>query len=443
MNNVIKNVTNSTKKQILFPVFTILVTGMMAGIGGIGQAAASKTVTTAGKTDANIQLGPRPFYLVDQLPDGELKEKLQNCKAPYSRSDFSIGHRGAAMQFPEHTRESYVAAARTGAGILECDVTFTKDRELVCRHSQCDLHTTTNILSIPELAAKCSVPFEPAQFDKDGKLVEKAKAKCCTSDLTLNEFKRLRGKMDAYNPEAKTAEEYMGGTAAWRTDLYSTTESGTLMTHAESIDLFKELGVGFTPELKSPSVEMPFEGEYSQEDYASQMIEEYEKADVDPARVWVQSFHGADIEHWIKKHPKFGKQAVYLDGRYDIKSFDFRKPSTYKPSMKELADKGVQIIAPPLWMLVDSKDGKIVPSAYAKEAKKAGLDIITWTLERSGPLQSGGGWYYQSIKDITSSDAQTYQLLDVLAQEVGVLGVFSDWPATTSLYASCMLDKKH
>ena len=24
-----------------------------------------------------------------------------------------------------------------GAGILECDVTFTKDLELVCRHAQC------------------------------------------------------------------------------------------------------------------------------------------------------------------------------------------------------------------------------------------------------------------------------------------------------------------
>jgi len=47
-----------------------------------------------------------------------------------------------------------------GAGILECDVTFTKDLELVCRHSQCDLHTTTNILTTP-LAAKCSVPFSP------------------------------------------------------------------------------------------------------------------------------------------------------------------------------------------------------------------------------------------------------------------------------------------
>jgi len=49
-----------------------------------------------------------------------------------------------------------------GAGIIECDVTFTADRELVCRHAQCDLHTTTNVLEIPELAEKCSVPFTPA-----------------------------------------------------------------------------------------------------------------------------------------------------------------------------------------------------------------------------------------------------------------------------------------
>ena len=42
-----------------------------------------------------------------------------------------------------------------GAGIVECDVTFTKDKELVCRHAQNDLHTTTNILATP-LAAKCT-----------------------------------------------------------------------------------------------------------------------------------------------------------------------------------------------------------------------------------------------------------------------------------------------
>ena len=102
------------------------------------------------------QVGPRPFYLVDKMKDGPLKQQLSQCTGPFRKTDFSIGHRGAALEFPEHTKESYVAAARMGAGIIECDVTFTKDRELVCRHSQCDLHTTTNILTVPELAAKCS-----------------------------------------------------------------------------------------------------------------------------------------------------------------------------------------------------------------------------------------------------------------------------------------------
>src|SRR5690606_15657957 len=100
-------------------------------------------------------------------------------------------HRGAPMQFPEHTKESYEAAARMGAGIVECDVTFTKDKELVCRHAQCDLHTTTNIVDT-DLGAKCTTPFSPAEFDADGNLIKRASAKCCASDITLEEFRTLQ-----------------------------------------------------------------------------------------------------------------------------------------------------------------------------------------------------------------------------------------------------------
>ncbi|MGI9277181.1 MAG: glycerophosphodiester phosphodiesterase family protein, partial [Endozoicomonas sp.] len=149
---------------------------------------------------SSIELGPRPYYLINDMDEGELKDTLQACskQTQQYRSDFSIGHRGAPLQFPEHTRESYIAAARMGAGILECDVTFTSDKELVCRHSQCDLHTTTNILET-DLAGKCSEPFEPATFDDEGNLLTQASARCCTSDITLEEFRTLKGKMDASN----------------------------------------------------------------------------------------------------------------------------------------------------------------------------------------------------------------------------------------------------
>jgi glycerophosphoryl diester phosphodiesterase len=133
---------------------------------------------------------------------GPLKATLkQGSEVPLRKTDFSIGHRGAAQQFPEHTKKSYKGAARMGAGIVECDVTFTKDKQLVCRHSQCDLHTTTNILATP-LARKCSKGFTPAVFNPDGTLNTPASAQCCTSDITLAEFKTLQGKMDAFDPQA-------------------------------------------------------------------------------------------------------------------------------------------------------------------------------------------------------------------------------------------------
>ena len=82
--------------------------------------------------------------------------------------------------------------------------------------------------------------------------------------------------------------------------------------------------------------------------------------------------------------------------------------------------------------------GDIVPSNYAMYAKAAGLDIITWTLERSGLLKNGGGWYYQTTIAAIDNDGDAMVMLDVLAKEVGVLGVFSDWPATVTYYANCM-----
>jgi len=396
-------------------------------------AAAPPVVAQDGPLPKEAQIGPRPFYLVDKMKDGPLKQKLSQCTGPFHKSDFSIGHRGAALMFPEHTKESYLAAARMGAGVIECDVTFTKDRELVCRHSQCDLHTTTNILAVPDLAAKCTQPFAPA----DPATGKKASAKCCTSDITLAEFRRLTAKMDGFNADAKTVEEYINGTPRWRTDLYAAT--GTLMTHDESIALIKSLGAKFTPELKSPEVPMPFGGDYTQEKYAAQMIAAYKTSGIPPEHVFAQSFDLNDILFWVKTEPAFGAQAVYLEDRYEKRGLDPSKPETWKPSMSELKASGVRILAPPIWVMLALNDNKeIVPSAYAKAAKDAGLDLIGWSLERDGPLHKGGGFYHSSVKAAIDRDGDTLTVLDVLAKQVGVRGMFSDWPATTTFYANCM-----
>ena len=398
------------------------------------------------KKRINVQLGPRPYYLVNDMDPGPLKDDLLECReGPFRRTDFSIGHRGAPVQFPEHTKESYEAAARMGAGILECDVTFTSDFELVCRHSQCDLHTTTNILATP-LAEKCSEPFVPA----DPEAGTPASALCCTSDITLAEYKTLCGKMDASDPTATTVEEYLGGTARWRTDLYSS--CGTLLSHAESIDLIYDLGGKFTPELKGPSVEMPFTAddgmEYTQEDYAQKMIDEYKEAGIRPRDVWAQSFNLNDVLYWINYTPRFGRQAVFLESAY-YNGRDANDPSTWVRENDEdlyrmpdeLRELGVRWFAPPMQNLIAADGELIVPSALAHAARSARLRIIAWTIERSNPLSGAfgsPGFYYSSVLDNVNNDGDLYEVLDVLAFDVGIRGIFTDWPATVTYYANCM-----
>jgi glycerophosphoryl diester phosphodiesterase len=341
------------------------------------------------------------------------------------------------LQIPEHTKESHEAGARMGAGILECDVTFTQDGELVCRHDQCDLHTTTNILATP-LASKCTRQFIPA----DPTAGTPADALCCTSDLTVAEFKTLKGKMDASNPQATTVAEFMGGTPNWRTDLYAT--GGTLLSHRDSIELIKSLGAKFTPELKGPNRSAKLQVEQvfgSQAAYAQKLIDEYKAANIPPQAVFAQSFNYADILYWVRNEPRFGQQAVFLD--------DANIPGelpTLADLQKYKAD-GVNIWAPPMWALVTEENGQIVPSQSALDAKAARLDLITWTLERSGRIvedvlpttgTAAPSFYYQTTLDALHNDGDILTTLDVLARQVGIRGIFSDWSATVTYYANCM-----
>ena len=396
----------------------------------------------------NVQVGPRPYYLVEAMDQGPLKTALQQCsEKPLKKTDFSIGHRGAALQFPEHTKESYEAGARMGAGILECDVTFTKDGELVCRHGQCDLHTTTNILSTP-LAEKCRVPFTPAEFDPiTGARTRAASALCCTTDLTLAEFKTLKGKMDASNPNATTVEGFMQGNPSFRTDLYAT--GGTLLSHKESIALFDSLDTKFTPELKGvdraggiPIVENDGFGEsrLNQKSYARKMIQEYIDAGIHPRDVFPQSFNLDDVLQWVGEFPQYGRQAVYLD---DIPSSFMTAPPGLE-ELQALKKKGVNILAPPMpALLATNAANEVVPSIYAERAKEAGLKLISWTTERSGRivedvLKGGNNFYYQSTLPALTNDGDILRKIHILAQDVGIIGLFSDWPGTVTYYANCM-----
>jgi len=89
------------------------------------------------------------------------------------------------------------------------------------------------------------------------------------------------------------------------------------------------------------------------------------------------------------------------------------------------------------WLTLVALQGKkIVPSQYTANAKAAGLDIITWTLERSGTLTDVGGFYFQTVAPVINKSGDYMNVLDVLARGVGILGVFSVWPGTVTYYAA-------
>jgi glycerophosphoryl diester phosphodiesterase len=181
---------------------------------------------------------------------------------------------------------------------------------------------------------------------------------------------------------------------------------------------------------------MPFEGDYTQAQFAQALVDDYKAAGVPADHVWPQSFSLDDVLYWVKHEPKFGKQAVYLDERVDT-------PEGYIEAVASLAGiaaQGVKIVAPPIPALLElDANQQLVPSDYADAANAAGLGIITWTLKRSGLLSvEHGGYYYASIAPVIDRDGVMLTVLDALVTKVGVRGVFSDWPATVTYYASCM-----
>jgi glycerophosphoryl diester phosphodiesterase len=396
----------------------------------------------------NVQVGSRPYYLVEGMDDGALKRKLQSCEdKPVRRTNFSIAHRGAPLQFPEHTKEAYAAGARMGAGIVECDVTFTSDGALVCRHAQNDLHTTTNIL-LSQYANRCIKPFAPATLDASGKVTKAATAECRTSELTLDEFKSLNGKMDAANAAAVTAQQFQGGTAAWRTDLY--TGRGTLMTFAESIALNKKLGMKHTPELKAGDAKSIAAVFGSQERYAQALIDELQANGVRPKDAWPQSFNPNDVLYWAR-NTSYGHQAVFLVdyntttdniNLFDTTGKQLLTRDEQNAFFKTLRRAGVRIVAPSFNALLTVQGDRIVPSVLAKDLKSMGFDLISWSFERvdlrRGAAGVGSYYDFDPTGAAIKKDSDMYKALDVLAKEVKLIGLFSDWPATVSYYASCM-----
>lgn len=183
---------------------------------------------------------------------------------------------------------------------------------------------------------------------------------------------------------------------------------------------------------------MPFGG-FTRQDYAQKLVDEYRDQGVPAADVHLQSFDLADLGYWLEAAPGYGARAVLLDGRNPVALAASPPPAEEFLALKE---RGVGFLAPPMAALLTVKDGRIVPSGYARRARDAGLELLSWTAERSGRIAEDvvparGAFYYATVLAGLDGDGDILRVIDVLAQDVGIVGLFSDWPATTTFYANC------
>ena len=247
----------------------------------------------------------------------------------------------------------------------------------------------------------------------------------------MAQFLSLCGRRDVVNPDATSVDEYLINPPTPVNDRPSS--CGTLMTHSQSIKLIDRLGANFTPELKAAEVDLPFNGVSSRDELRRRMLEEYLAAGIEPARVYPQSFFPADVDFWLAYYPDFSERLVQLDGRGRDPQF---KASA--ADMQQLVDRGVHILAPPLPMLlVLDEHGELQPSTYARHAKRAGLDVITWTFESGDPTDASN-WLYANLPGYMREPSDMLKVLDALHSKAGIRAIFSDWPATVTYYANCL-----
>lgn len=151
---------------------------------------------------------------------------------PEGRRPVVLGHRGASVRRPEHTRAAYELAVAEGADGVDVDLVATADGELVVRH-EAELSDTTDVADRPALAHLRTTRVV------DGVSL----TGWFSQDLTLAQVRLLRARERL--PELRPASAAHDG-------------EQPVMTFAEVLALREELSaragreVAVWPELKHP-----------------------------------------------------------------------------------------------------------------------------------------------------------------------------------------------
>jgi hypothetical protein len=300
---------------------------------------------------------------------------------------------------------------------------------------------------------KCTQPFSPGKG-----------AKCCVSDFSTSEFKKLCGvsKMEGLK-EAKTVDAYLSleGKSDWRTTIYQDGSCSTLMTHMEFIDLAMELEVDIVSELVHSDLRK-VSGISTKTEAASKFAQDHTDKSVDPTRFYPTSMEPAHVKEWLSNTNY--KNAVFRYGP-GLMTGEDTWHNTYKDIFEDLLAettpiKYASVAMNELLTANDATGGVFSVTAPTQYLISKGIKIWAWTFEDwsfKTPLttETGSSYDFERPEDkwrwhhgdclsegkfdtVVYKDADELLILHALFEVAKVDAVFSAWPSTVSAYVSCV-----
>jgi len=248
---------------------------------------------------------------------------------------------------------------------------------------------------------------------------------CRTSDITLAEFKTLRARW-----MHRTREHAASPSISAAPPTFAPTSMPAHQRHAhdhkESIALFKKLGVKMTPELKSASVPMPYDsdgdgvGDYTQEAYAQQMIDEYKAMACARATCGRSPSTSATCATGSPTNPH-SAAGVYLDDA-NIPASCRVPPNCKATRTKHQRRRAADVCAARCRQRRQDRPLGLCTQRQGRRARHHHLDAGTLGILADG----NNGYYYQTVDSAITREGDVMTVLDVLAKDVGILGIFSD-----------------
>lgn len=199
----------------------------------------------------------------------------------------------------------------------------------------------------------------------------------------------------------------------------------------------------------------------------------------EPARAFgslkgiMQTFDHRIAAYWKTTRPQLSVEYMWETDQMDNEEGALCHPSNGdltgnvggdcggKALIKNLSDLGVDLFAPAIPVLVaNGPHRNVVPSRTAAFLKELNVPHIgSWSLERQGcevrdqvspevpgqvmaPCGQTNAFYFAPVENSsTFQHVDVLQVLDVLFRDIGLAGLFSDFPATVSMYVNCILER--